>query len=104
MFLYGGPGSQQVKDSWGWTNYFWYQMLNQKGYIVACVDNRGTGGKGSEFKKIVGFIEYFFISIKAFKKDDKASSKVIEIYFSLISLFFRISKPFLKDINLKFSL
>ena len=52
MFLYGGPGSQQVKDSWGWFNYFWYQYLNQLGYIVACVDNRGTGGKGSEFKKM----------------------------------------------------
>ena len=52
MFLYGGPGSQQVKDAWGWFNYFWYQHLNQLGYIVACVDNRGTGGKGSEFKKM----------------------------------------------------
>ena len=52
MFLYGGPGSQQVKNSFGWTNYYWYQMLAQNGYIVACVDNRGTGGKGSEFKKM----------------------------------------------------
>jgi dipeptidyl-peptidase-4 len=52
MFLYGGPGSQQVTDSWGWFNYFWYQHLNQLGYIVVCVDNRGTGGKGSEFKKM----------------------------------------------------
>ena len=52
MFLYGGPGSQQVKNSFGWNNYYWYQMLAQKGYIVACVDNRGTGGKGSEFKKM----------------------------------------------------
>ena len=52
MFLYGGPGSQQVKNSFGWNNYYWHQMLAQKGYIVACVDNRGTGGKGSEFKKM----------------------------------------------------
>jgi dipeptidyl-peptidase-4 len=52
MFLYGGPGSQQVKNSFGWTNYYWHQMLAQKGYIVACVDNRGTGGKGAEFKKM----------------------------------------------------
>ncbi|MDA9808544.1 S9 family peptidase [Flavobacteriales bacterium] len=52
MFLYGGPGSQQVTNSFGWTNYYWYQMLAQKGYIVGCVDNRGTGGKGAEFKKM----------------------------------------------------
>ena len=52
MFLYGGPGSQQVVNSWGWFNYFWHQHLAQKGYIVACVDNRGTGGRGSEFKKM----------------------------------------------------
>jgi len=52
MFVYGGPGSQQVKNSFGGTNYYWYQMLAQKGYIVACVDNRGTGGKGAEFKKM----------------------------------------------------
>ncbi len=52
MFVYGGPGSQQVTNSFGWTNYFWHQMLAQKGYIIACVDNRGTGGKGAEFKKM----------------------------------------------------
>ncbi len=52
MFLYGGPGSQQVVNSWGWFNYFWHQHLAQKGYIVACVDNRGTGGRGAEFKKM----------------------------------------------------
>jgi dipeptidyl-peptidase-4 len=52
MFLYGGPGSQQVLNSWGWFNYFWYQHLAQKGYIVACIDNRGTGGRGAEFKKL----------------------------------------------------
>ena len=43
MFLYGGPGSQQVVNSWGWFNCFWHQHLAPKGYIVACVDNRGTG-------------------------------------------------------------
>ena len=52
MFLYGGPGSQQVLNSFGWFNYFWHQHLAQQGYIVACVDNRGTGGKGAEFKKM----------------------------------------------------
>ena len=52
MFVYGGPGSQQVVNSWGWFNYFWHQHIAQKGYIVACVDNRGTGGRGTEFKKM----------------------------------------------------
>ncbi len=53
MFVYGGPGSQQVKDNWLYSNYFWHQMLaNQYGYIIACVDNRGTGGRGAEFKKM----------------------------------------------------
>ena len=51
MYLYGGPGSQQVTDSWGGSNFLWYQMLTQQGYIVACIDNRGTGARGSEFKK-----------------------------------------------------
>jgi len=52
MYLYGGPGSQSVTDSWKGQNYWWFQMLAQKGYVVACVDNRGTGGRGQEFKKM----------------------------------------------------
>ena len=52
LTIYGGPGSQTVTDSWGGANYFWHQMLAQKGYIVVSVDNRGTGGRGAEFKKI----------------------------------------------------
>ena len=51
IYLYGGPGSQQVTNSF-WTTNYWHQMLAQHGYIVACVDNRGTGGKGAEFKKM----------------------------------------------------
>lgn len=52
MFVYGGPGSQQVTDAWKGANYWWFQMLAQQGYVVACVDNRGTGGRGEEFKKM----------------------------------------------------
>lgn len=52
MFVYGGPGSQQVTDAWKGANYWWFQMLAQKGYVVACVDNRGTGARGEEFKKM----------------------------------------------------
>ena len=52
MFVYGGPGSQQVLDQWKGANYWWFQMLAQQGYVVACVDNRGTGARGEEFKKM----------------------------------------------------
>ena len=52
MLVYGGPGSQQVTNSFGWSDFYWHQYLAQNGYIVACVDNRGTGGKGAEFKKL----------------------------------------------------
>ena len=50
MFVYGGPGSQQVLDGWD-NSMAWKQMLVQKDYIVACVDNRGTGLRGEEFRK-----------------------------------------------------
>ncbi|MEN9414278.1 MAG: hypothetical protein RLZ62_582 [Bacteroidota bacterium] len=52
MFVYGGPGSQQVTDAWKGANYWWFQMLAQRGYVVACVDNRGTGARGETFKKM----------------------------------------------------
>ena len=52
MIQYSGPGSQQVVNQWGSSNEYWFMMLTQQGYIVACVDGRGTGFKGAEFKKI----------------------------------------------------
>ena len=52
MFQYSGPGSQQVTNRWNGANDYWHQMLAQQGYIVACVDGRGTGYKGAAFKKV----------------------------------------------------
>src|SRR5690606_13957547 len=52
MYQYSGPGSQSVSNSWNGSNDYWFQFLAQKGYIIACVDGRGTGLKGAEFKKV----------------------------------------------------
>jgi len=51
MYQYSGPGSQSVADSWMSTRDLWHQVLVAQGYIVACVDGRGTGMKGRDFKK-----------------------------------------------------
>ena len=52
MYQYSGPGSQQVTNSWNDTDDYWFYMLSQEGYIIACVDGRGTGFKGAAFKKV----------------------------------------------------
>jgi len=51
VYTYGGPGSVEVKMSFNIEA--WYQYLTQNGYIVACADGRGSGGKGERFKKII---------------------------------------------------
>ena len=52
MYQYSGPGSQQVNNEWNSADDYWFMMLSQQGYIVACVDGRGTGFKGADFKKV----------------------------------------------------
>ena len=52
MFQYSGPGSQRVVNKWNSSRDYWHQYLAQQGYIVVCVDGRGTGFKGSDFKKV----------------------------------------------------
>ncbi len=53
MFVYGGPGSQQVRNAWLGDRYLWHQYLAEElGVVVAVVDNRGTGGRGRDFKNV----------------------------------------------------
>ncbi len=55
LYQYGGPGSQQVLNSWNigmvGQGAVLEQYLAQQGYVVVCVDNRGTGGRGAAFEK-----------------------------------------------------
>ena len=50
MYAYGGPGSNECNNGWDGFDYFWHNLLNQEGYIVVCMDNRGTQGRGRQFK------------------------------------------------------
>ncbi|WP_317898677.1 S9 family peptidase [Aurantibacillus circumpalustris] len=50
MYAYGGPGGTECNNGWDWNDYFWHNLLTQEGYIVVCVDNRGTQGRGRQFK------------------------------------------------------
>ncbi len=52
MTQYSGPNSNSVLDQWGGRDFLWHQLLAQKGYIVVCVDGRGTGHRGRKFRHI----------------------------------------------------
>lgn len=47
---YSGPGSQEVTNRWG---IDWMQYFAQQGYVIACVDGKGTGARGREFEQCV---------------------------------------------------
>ncbi len=68
MYQYSGPGSQQVSNSWDTGNGLWFAHLVQKGYIVACVDGRGTGYKGSKFKKVT------YMNLGKYEIDDQIAA------------------------------
>jgi len=68
MTVYGGPGSQTVTDSYKGMNYWWHQMLAANGYIVVSVDNRGTGARGEEFKKMT------YLQLGKYETEDQISA------------------------------
>jgi dipeptidyl-peptidase-4 len=68
MFQYSGPGSQQVANKWNGSNDYWHNMLAQKGMIIVCVDGRGTGFKGSNFKKAT------YLNLVKYETEDQIAS------------------------------
>lgn len=64
MHQYSGPGSQQVIDRWGIGSFgdagMFEAYMCDKGYIMVCVDGRGTGGRGAEFEKCT----YMYLGVK----------------------------------------
>jgi len=75
MFQYSGPGSQQVANRWMGANDYWHQLLVSEGYIVVCVDGRGTGLKGSDFKKVT------YLNLVKYETEDQiaAAKKLSEL-------------------------
>ncbi|NDV95440.1 S9 family peptidase [Dysgonomonas sp. 521] len=65
MIQYSGPNSQQVKDAYSmdWTDY-----LTTQGFIVACVDGRGTGARGEDFRKCT------YMNLGIYESDDQVAA------------------------------
>jgi dipeptidyl-peptidase-4 len=84
--VYGGPGHQTVLNNHPAAMDMWYRYLNDKGIIVVAIDNRGTGGRGADYKKItykkLGEIESddVIAAAKYFAKQSYVDEKRIGIY------------------------
>ncbi len=61
MTQYSGPNSQQVLDQWG---IDWHTYLAQEGFLVVCVDPRGTGARGEDFRKVT------YMQLGKYESDD----------------------------------
>ena len=70
LFQYSGPGSQEVSNRWGDEELIWHKSLANQGYIIACLDGRGTGFKGAKFKKLtyLNLVKYETLDQIAFAK------------------------------------
>ena len=53
LYVYGGPHSQMVTDTWLGSVRMWEMLMAQRGYIVYVQDNRGTEHRGAEFEKAI---------------------------------------------------
>jgi dipeptidyl-peptidase-4 len=68
MYQYSGPGSQEVADRFPVGNFFWHQMLAEKGYIIFCVDGTGTGSRGETFRKKT------YLNLGKYESDDQIAA------------------------------
>jgi dipeptidyl-peptidase-4 len=68
MYQYSGPGSQEVADRFPVRDFFWHQMLAQKGYIIVCADGTGTGFRGQAFKKET------YLQLGKYESDDQIAA------------------------------
>jgi dipeptidyl-peptidase-4 len=68
MYQYSGPGSQEAADRFPVGNFFWHQMLAEKGYIVVCFDGTGTGARGEQFKKKT------YLQLGRYESDDQIAA------------------------------
>ena len=53
VYVYGGPHSQMVRDSWLGGIRMWELLMAQKGYVVYVQDNRGTSNHGAAYEKAI---------------------------------------------------
>ncbi|MFV0554492.1 MAG: S9 family peptidase [Mangrovibacterium sp.] len=65
MTQYSGPNSQQVLDRFG---VDWYNYMAQEGFVVACIDPRGTGARGEEFRKCT------YLQLGRYESDDQLAA------------------------------
>ena len=74
MYQYSGPGSQSVANKWMGDRDYWHQALAADGYVIACVDGRGTGFKGRDFKKVT------YLNLVKYETEDQiaAAAKLSE--------------------------
>jgi len=50
IYVYGGPGIQQVRNQWDRSDFLWLEMMAEKGYIIFTLDNRGSYQRGHAFE------------------------------------------------------
>lgn len=67
MTQYSGPNSQQVTDSWG-RGVGWNEYLAQEGFLVVCVDPRGTAARGEDFRKVT------YMQLGKYESDDQVEA------------------------------